>query len=733
MLLRKLRLKNFKSYEDEVVFDFSTDEYKNIILIGGKNGAGKSSIFESIKLCIYGPLAYRYQGSNTTYIAKIKSNINNNAFKNDTVTSFISIDIELEEGSDKNIYTLTRTWTFKDTKLNETFVAYKNYNSIPLTEEELYNFENYLKSILSPKIFDFFFFDGEQLSEFFIGKNSSMHLKESFLSLCNYDTFEVLKNRIITSNRGKGKHTNLIDQYKDDYLSCEVQCKDLKEQQSALIEAIDKIDNNLKNLTTEKNSLEKKFKKQGGLLADERESLTQELIVQENIRSDINTIVKNFSNDILPFFIVKDKLSTIKKQIETENTNATYKTIKAELDSSSLENILPKIFNNHGISFHKDLDSKIPEISNDITTSLKEQLRPESYDDNHKPIHQLSQDNSNLVLSRICELENSEEKHLQDVDAFYAHYKRADETVKKINYQLNTSLNNDEVNEFLSEINKINNSIASNEQLKNSKEMNLFKVEEELEKALVKTDKAKVIYHSLIKENNVHDVSMEMIELLGKIIVSLTSEKINEIEKNFMHIFNKIIRKDKFIDSINIDNNFNVTLYIDKKYTYKDVQNLLSNIGTTEIDKKLGDLFFKDLYSSLNVENINEAKPILVDINNENNSINLRTKVDVGGFSNGEKQIYILCIYWSLVKASGINIPFVIDTPYARIDESHRNNITTDYFSSISNQVIILSTNTEINEPAYRQLKDIISHEYLIEYDDINRKTNKTEGYFFEV
>ena len=45
MKINKLVLKNFRSYEEETVFDFATTNDKNMILVGGKNGAGKSTIF----------------------------------------------------------------------------------------------------------------------------------------------------------------------------------------------------------------------------------------------------------------------------------------------------------------------------------------------------------------------------------------------------------------------------------------------------------------------------------------------------------------------------------------------------------------------------------------------------------------------------------------------------------------------------------------------------------------
>ncbi|MCU9812699.1 AAA family ATPase [Paraclostridium sp. AKS81] len=143
MKINKLKLKNFRSYEEETVFDFDTTDDKNIILIGGKNGAGKSTIFEAIKICIYGPMAYKYQGFNASYISKVKSNINNNSLKSDLVDAFVSIDLELSEGTEINIYTLTRKWTFKNKKLDEIFLVYKNYSPIPLKDEDL----NFLKII----------------------------------------------------------------------------------------------------------------------------------------------------------------------------------------------------------------------------------------------------------------------------------------------------------------------------------------------------------------------------------------------------------------------------------------------------------------------------------------------------------------------------------------------------------------------------------------------------------
>jgi len=54
MLLQKIVLENYGIYQDQNVFDFTTTEDKPIILCGGKNGGGKTTLFESVMLCLYG-------------------------------------------------------------------------------------------------------------------------------------------------------------------------------------------------------------------------------------------------------------------------------------------------------------------------------------------------------------------------------------------------------------------------------------------------------------------------------------------------------------------------------------------------------------------------------------------------------------------------------------------------------------------------------------------------------
>ena len=719
MKINKLVLKNFRSYEEETIFDFSTTKEKNIILVGGKNGAGKSTIFEAIKLCIYGPMAYKYQGFNSSYISRIKSNINNNSLKNDTVDAFVSIDIELSESTEKNTYTLVRQWTFKDKKLDEKFLVYKNFTITPLDKEELNYFENYITSIISPKIFEFFFFDGEHLSEFFIGKNSNTHLKQSLLSLCNFDTFDVLKNTIISTARSSKNANDEIELAKENYLSLENQLSELNSKEETISAEFKEISNKLEDLQQQKITLEKDFRKKGGVLAEERDFLNSKTIELETKRSLINQNIKDFCNDMLPFLMVKNQITNLEKQLKTESDNLLYSQLKSKLNTQYIKSLL----------LNKIESSSLDEIAITVSEALIDDIKPNSYEENFKMIHNLSNDESNSLYSLINNILDFDTSYILNS---FKEYRDIAHELSNIRTKLNSSLEDEALNLYITDIGNLSNKIGHLSESKNLLNNSLDEIRLKINEVTSERDKSKSKYIDLLQSNKVVDMSANLILMLDDIIKTLTENKTKEIQDNFMYIFKKIIQKDNFIDFIDIDNNFNASLYINKMYSSLELENLIENIGYDEIERKFGRLFVDDLFNLYNVENKSELLNA-IKTSTQSAFLTLRTKVDINGFSSGEKQIYILCLYWALLKASDIEIPFIIDTPYARIDETHRNNITSEYLSTISDQVIILSTNTEIDEKAYREIKPKLNGEYLIKYDDKNRKTIQRKGYFFEV
>ena len=100
--------------------------------------------------------------------------------------------------------------------------------------------------------------------------------------------------------------------------------------------------------------------------------------------------------------------------------------------------------------------------------------------------------------------------------------------------------------------------------------------------------------------------------------------------------------------------------------------------------------------------------------------------------SAGEKQIYAIALLWALARTSGRPLPMIIDTPLARLDSDHRRKLVERYFPSASHQVILLSTDTEVDKRLTEQLRASISHTYRLDYDHANGRTIACQGYFYD-
>lgn len=100
--------------------------------------------------------------------------------------------------------------------------------------------------------------------------------------------------------------------------------------------------------------------------------------------------------------------------------------------------------------------------------------------------------------------------------------------------------------------------------------------------------------------------------------------------------------------------------------------------------------------------------------------------------SEGEKQIFAIAMLWGLARASARPLPAVIDTPMARLDAAHRQHLVERYFPNASHQVIVLSTDTEVDRRYYEMLQPAIARAYHLGYDERSRATVAEEGYFWK-
>ncbi|MBM3740842.1 MAG: DNA sulfur modification protein DndD, partial [Acidobacteria bacterium] len=99
--------------------------------------------------------------------------------------------------------------------------------------------------------------------------------------------------------------------------------------------------------------------------------------------------------------------------------------------------------------------------------------------------------------------------------------------------------------------------------------------------------------------------------------------------------------------------------------------------------------------------------------------------------SSGEKQIFAISMLWGLARTSGRPLPVVIDTPLGRLDSDHRKNLIRNYFPHAGHQVLLLSTDTEVDVDLFKELSPAVSHCYHLKYDQEEARTTADNEYFW--
>ena len=124
-----------------------------------------------------------------------------------------------------------------------------------------------------------------------------------------------------------------------------------------------------------------------------------------------------------------------------------------------------------------------------------------------------------------------------------------------------------------------------------------------------------------------------------------------------------------------------------------------------------------------------------LEINDKSYEITVRDKsgheMKKSSLSAGEKEVFALSLLWGLAQTSQLNLPIIIDTPLSRLDSVHRDNIVNHYFPNAANQVIILSTDTEVDSNYFKNLEPHLTGAARLEFNQSNELTTVKEGYFW--
>lgn len=714
MKIDKIELCNFGSYTGINVFDISgqSNNGGQVVLIGGKNGAGKTTLFSGLKLCLYGYRASGFQNLNAFYRKEVRKFFNDAAKFDLEADCHVTAEIRISNGQSDDRYFITRKWNIFSEKLEEFESLYVKKNNQLLTEDELADFDNYLLNIIPPELFDLFFFDGEQIADYFLDENGSETIKNAFMILCGYDVFDIIQKNFKRIAYGK----NNVAADGSDYIAAKASVDELNEKIKKVSEEIKTVQSDIDSVKHEITALDKAYRRTGGVLKDEWNKKFLVLKEEERIREEKNALLKKYANDMIPFLIVRDVLVKLQDQISKEQDKQ-----KLLILQESLVNIFPdvmeRVCNNNG-----------KEIDNDFTQKLIDEL-----------VKTVAKEGISEVTN-ILNLSGEEAISLQLAISKFLSFDKAeiintkseiDESIQR-SQQLRSEIEHSSIegeSDYLSKRNQLEKENENKLQKKDELQLLLHNTNEIYKEALANLKRVEKKLDEELKSKSIMDLSQRSVAFLDELQRRLYKSEVEKVQIGFMKKIKELARKNNFIDKIIIDDSFNVHIYKNAVFDLMSVSEKITRIGEQKYIAEYGEVHINSLLENSECKNLEELKNKYQHAPEE---VMAFQEIEKSRLSKGEKQVFIMALYWALVQLSNHEVPFVIDTPFARIDSEHRANITKKFFMDLKGQVFIFSTNEEIVGENYKAINQSVQAKFLLENVDNISTTVIANKYFGE-
>ena len=98
-------------------------------------------------------------------------------------------------------------------------------------------------------------------------------------------------------------------------------------------------------------------------------------------------------------------------------------------------------------------------------------------------------------------------------------------------------------------------------------------------------------------------------------------------------------------------------------------------------------------------------------------------RIERESMSAGQRQIYAMAFMLALAQTSRRRLPLIIDSPLGRLDKAHRRRLAESYFPHAADQVVILTTDSELDEELGTLIAPSVSRSFLLDHDRASRTT----------
>ncbi|MDD4614623.1 MAG: DNA sulfur modification protein DndD [Caldisericia bacterium] len=659
MKFRKLIIENYKSFQFPTTIEFpDSSAGKSIFLIGGMNGAGKTSLMEAINICLYSAKNdFVYKCINRKEMAK--------------GNAFVSFELWIETDELEEIQ-IKRTWTAgtvdgpKPKDLEEKLVVIKDGKRVSVQNKEMW--QDYINAVVPKGITQFFFFDGEKIQEIAADDHSEVRLKSSLEAALGIQYIARLANDVLHLKQEERK--NFVEISDEDIDFKESELKREKAKLAKKKQEKEEAQTELNNFKTEYQETKNRFQATFNAepeSADETKQRERKKIQFASKKGQLDNQIKTIIDKYLPWALAGKLFEPLKKQMDDERTTSASKVI-SEQASLLAKRIVSAVDTPEPIYHHPLSNNQKEELQKRVFSVLKDDAKADT-----AAYLNMSDRDTAKVLNKIEEIEQSEILALKDL---LTESNEIDEDLKSL-----------EGLQFVS-------STAAEKQLFDELQQQMESLQNQIGRLTVRFQN--LSEEVLTIENHIKDIELELGRLYEK--HNMSKEKVDFINEcdaiaNLLNTFIARMRRNK------------IQLLQEKTLEmYKLLSSKSGLIKDIDIDKKTFEITISDRSGH---------------------------EIKKSGLSAGEKEIFAISLLWGLAQTSQINLPIIIDTPLSRLDSVHRDNIVNNYFPNAAEQVIILSTDTEIDNNYFKTLETHLSGAGKLEFSQMNELTTFKQGYFW--
>jgi DNA sulfur modification protein DndD len=695
MKIDKIILTNFRQYYGENVIDLMTTKEKNIVLLGGKTGYGKTNFLLSLVWCLYGEdIAKIDEGfkkeiqKDGNYSKFLKSSLNwdvaregKSKFSVEIYISGIELPETREIESGNNYKCRIKREFNINSSMDDLDITIEGINnSIFHTPDDKINFINdYLIPLEAAK---FVFFDAEKIASWaeLSTKEEGSVLNDALGKLLGLDVYEGLINdlNIYTDGLRKESATAHVKQ----------QIITTESGIELNIEKIDDLETEIVNKESETAKIKSEIVKYETFLIQHSNksfntSSLDELYKQRNELKQKEKDLENKFNElseIIPFVLAAGKLEEVNEHLKIQEEESYLSEKRNELIEKNNE-LIEKLFNNPpfptdgDISFSKKMfyADKAKKIVEDVFGKIETATEFEFE-------HDLSKSDKELILETFNHIrKQSKDIFEQTIDNFNR-VKNDIFEVEKVIKKIESDLEDEEVIEYTTN--------------KNEAERKIEKLIEE--KGSFQNQK-----ESLKKENEKLNQSLQV--LLKKISVSEQKKKKLDKANLYIKALEDFVSEQKKGKCSTLE-----------QTTFKEMYQLMH---------KLKDGSNGKFIAAIKAEALPNNDGLKISLFDGDGNITPKESL-----SMGEKQIYISSLVKAILSLAVQDFPIFIDTPLGRLDHEHINNFLLSYYPNLATQVVLMATNNEIPPSRFKLVKDYVATAYLLESN--NNQTKFKQGYF---